>query len=555
MFDSKPIRVLFLEGEEGGGWDSLKNYLGATRTLQVEFRRISRIPEDVKSFRLLLLARPERLCEKDQELLRAHMRGGGSCLGFADPSSSWLPPLFGAQCGTASPILELRLRMAQPDHPTARRLPQEFFLKTRFQPLEPQDGKWEPFLCADWQLQQVPVAGYRQEEQGRIGTLSLTPSSDDTYSQFVYRFIFHLAGLTEPPPLGVAILGYGPLGSMGSLHALGVKEVPGLKLRAFCDYSPERLLKCREDFPECRAYSTADDLGRDPEVNLVIIATPPNTHASLAIQLLRQGKHVVCEKPLCLTGDEAENMIRAATQHGRVLSCYQNRRWDVDFLAIRQALQEGLVGDPFYLETFVGDFQHPCSYWHSHRPVSGDALFDWGAHHVDWILNLFPGPTVRVMGTLHKRVWSDVTNADQVRAQIFFADGKEAEFLYSNVAALRKPKWYILGTEGAISGDWRDLSVLERDPITYYREHPIPATEMTPSLILRRSHSPASMTLQQLALPKALRQFPFHSNLADHLLTGEPLAVTAQSAARVVAVLEAATRSASRGGNPEALCV
>jgi predicted dehydrogenase len=555
MVESKSVRVLFLGGEEGQDWDSLKDYLEATRTLRVEFRRTSRTPEDFSPYGVILLAEPGRLSDKEQENLSSYVKQGGSCLGFVLPSGSPLPPLFGVQVGPASPLLELRVRMAHPDHPMARRLPPEFFLKSRFQSLEPRDGDSEPILNTDWQYRRVPVAVCRKIGAGRIGSITLTPLRDDFFHQLIHRFILHLAGLPEPSPQGVAILGYGPLGSMGSLHALAVQELPGLDLLAFCDYSRDRLLKCREDFPQCRAYSSAKDLGKDPEVNLVIIATPPNTHASLATQLLRVGKHVVCEKPLCLTAEEAEQMIQAAAESGQVLSCYQNRRWDVDFLGIRQALQEGLVGDPFYLETFVGDFQHPCSYWHSHRPISGDALFDWGAHHVDWILNLFPGPTARVMGTLQKRVWSDVTNADQVRAQIFFADGKEAEFLYSDVAALRKPKWYILGTEGAITGDWWDSSVLERDPISYYREYQIPVTETTPSLVLRRRHSSGSMAVQQLALPPAPRRFPFHSNLADHLLTGEPLAVTARSAARVVAVLQAATRSAQGGGNPEALCV
>jgi predicted dehydrogenase len=555
MVDSKSIRVLFLAGEKGQPWDSLKDYLEATRTLGVTFRRTPRIPIDFRSFGVILLAEPGLLSDEEQENLSAYVTEGGSCLGFVDPSCSRLPLLFGAQVGPASPVLELRVKTAHPDHPMARRLPPEFFLKSRFQPLEPQDGHSEPILITDWQYRQVPVAVCRKTGAGRIGSITLTPVRENFFHQLIHRFILHLAGFPEASPQGVAILGYGPLGSMGSLHAQAVQESPGLNLLAFCDYSPERLLKCREDFPQCRAYATAKDLGKDPEVKLVIIATPPNTHASLATQLLRDGKHVVCEKPLCLTAEEAEQMIQAAEEHGRVLSCYQNRRWDADFLAIRQALQEGRVGDPFYLETFVGDFQHPCSYWHSHRPISGGALFDWGAHHVDWILNLFPGPTARVMGTLHKRVWSDATNADQVRAQIFFADGKEAEFLYSAVAALRKPKWYILGTEGAITGDWQDLSVWERDPITYYREHRIPVTETTPSLVLRHRHSSGSMTFQQLALPPALHRFPFHSNLTDHLLTGEPLAVTARSAARVVAVLEAATRSAQSGGNPEVLCV
>ena len=247
-------------------------------------------------------------------------------------------------------------------------------------------------------------------------------------------------------------------------------------------------------------------------------------------------------------------MIRVAEENGRVLTCHQNRRWDVDYLAIRQAVSDGLIGDPFYLETFVGGFSHPCDYWHSHYPISGGTLYDWGAHYIDWILNLFPGPTVSVIGTSHKRVWHDVTNADQVRAQIRFAQGQEAEFLHSDVAALGKPKWYLLGTEGAIVGHWNEVTLREPDPISYFTEQQVPATETVPLLSLYQRHPSGNAVARQLSLPER-RPHAFHLGLADHLLTGEPLAVTADSAARVVAVLEAASRSAERGGAPEALCV
>jgi hypothetical protein len=101
---------------------------------------------------------------------------------------------------------------------------------------------------------------------------------------------------------------------------------------------------------------------------------------------------------------------------------------------------------------------------------------------------------------------------------------------------------------------WTEVQVRELDRVTYVREECIPVTETPPLLTLRRRHRSGSMGEQQLPLPKP-RRFPFHFNLADHLLTGEPLAVTPQSAARVIAVLEAATRSADMGGIPEALRV
>jgi len=550
----KPIRVLFLAGEDGRFGGPLQDYLRNIRQIDLETRPRSRLEDDLDKFQVLILDNPAGLSPAEQEHLTAYVRRGGGCLSFVGPSTAPLPPLLGARIGPPSSPMELRLGFSKADHPIPRRLPNEIYLYDCFQPLHPSDARSDPIVTTGWHYQQLALALLREEGNGRICCTTLKAFGDPFLQQILYRVVRHLADLQEPPPLGVAVLGYGPLGSVGCLHGRAVQEVPGLNLRAFCDYSPERLLQCRDDFPGCRTYSTAEELGRDPEVATVIIATPPNSHAKLAIQLLREGKHVVCEKPMCLTRAEAETMIQAAEDHERVLTCYQNRRWDADYLAIRQALMEGLIGEPFYLETFVGDYRHPCHYWHSHRPISGDALYDWGAHYVDWILNLLPGPTASVTGALHKRVWHDVTNADQVRAQIRFADGKEAEFLHSDVAALRKPKWYLLGTEGAIVSEWSKVQVRELDPVAYVREEEIPVTETPPLLMLRRRYRSGSMVEQQLPLPKP-RQFPFHLNLADHLLTGEPLAVSPQSAARVIAVLEAATHSAEKGGVPEVLCV
>ena len=109
---------------------------------------------------------------------------------------------------------------------------------------------------------------------------------------------------------------------------------------------------------------------------------------------------------------------------------------------IKQALIEGSIGDLFYMETFVGGFNHPCGYWHSHDEISGGLAYDWGGHYLDWIVGLIPERIKTVICTRHKRVWHDVTNADQERIQIRFAGGQEAEFIHSDIAALRKPKWY-----------------------------------------------------------------------------------------------------------------
>jgi len=234
------------------------------------------------------------------------------------------------------------------------------------------------------------------------------------------------------------------------------------------------------------------------------------------------------------------------------LSCFQNRRWDVDYLAIKQAVREGLMGDLFYVETFVGGFNHPCGLWHSHETISGGTAYDWGAHYLDWIVSLIPERISSVVGTRHKRVWHDVTNADQERIQIRFAGGQEAEFIHSDVAAARKPKWYLLGTDGAIVGHWRDVTTYEIDPVVYFQEHEIPATEMVSDLTLYSRHRSGQIVSQSLALPQR-QHHAFYRNLADHLLTGEPIAAPLEDSVQVVAILEAAVRSAQKGGTVEVL--
>ena len=158
----------------------------------------------------------------------------------------------------------------------------------------------------------------------------------------------------------------------------------------------------------------------------------------------------------------------------------------MDYLAIKQVLAEGLIGDLFYMETFVGGFSHPCGYWHSEAAVSGGTAYDWGGHYIDWIVSLCRGRIEAVIGTRHKRVWHDVSNADQERVQIRFAGGAEAEFIHSDIAAARKPKWYLLGSRGAIVGNWQDVTEYQIDPLHYFHRHDIPATEMPPDITVYR---------------------------------------------------------------------
>jgi predicted dehydrogenase len=238
----------------------------------------------------------------------------------------------------------------------------------------------------------------------------------------------------------------------------------------------------------------------------------------------------VCEKPFALRIEEVDRMIDSAAARDRVLTVYQSRRWDPDYIALRDVVRSGRIGEPFYMESFIGGYSHPCDFWHSHEPVSGGTIYDWGSHYFDWILQLLPDTVRTISASAHKRVWHDVSNADQVRVDLTFAGGAQASFLQSDIAAAMKPKWYVLGTRGSVVGEWA--------------KEPVPADFPATIKVLRPSDAGA----HEEVLSLAGRDEGFYRNLADHLAWDEPLAVTPEEARRTVAVMESATHSIARGG-------
>ena len=548
MFTHPSISVLAAVGEYAAELRPFFAYLQSMAHLDLSIH--CEIPADLSPYHVIITVNTEA----DAEGLRHANRfveAGGGWLMLTHLSNTPLPAVFGAQTGPVGPEAELRVIFNNPDHVMAARLPKALYLKDVYHPLVQQADDAELILYADWHYQHIPMMLARPAGKGKVACTTLKAYREPSFQQILYRLLRYLAGYHNAPrAMGVGLLGYAP--SVGKLHALGVRNTPGLELLAVCDSNPQRLAQVRQDFPDVRTGESAAALAADPEMGLVIIATPPNSHAPLAIEMMAAGKHVVCEKPLAISQKETAAMIEMADRQRVHLSCHQNRRWDVDYLAIKQALLEGMIGDLFYLETFVGGFNHPCGFWHSHADISGGLSYDWGAHYLDWIVSLIPQRIQTVICTRHKRVWHDVTNADQERVQIRFCGGQEAEYMHSDIAAVRKPKWYLLGTSGAIIGDWKDVVQYEIDPVVYFEQVDIPATEMTPNLTLHRRHRSGQIVTQKLAVPER-KHYLFHYNMANHLLTGEPIVAPVEDSARVVAILEAAVRSAANGGRMEVL--
>jgi predicted dehydrogenase len=360
-------------------------------------------------------------------------------------------------------------------------------------------------------------------------------------------FLELLAAAASSNPSGMASRGVGLLGfgAIGAAHARAVRETPGLHLVAVCDRDPARAALALQADPQARVHDSAEQLLDDPDVDVVVVSTPPDSHAYWAMAALERGKHVVVEKPMALTTRECDRLIERASRDGLALSVYQNRRFDPDYSVIRELVRDGRIGDVFHVETFVGGYGHPCNYWHSDAAVSGGALFDWGSHIIDQVLDLVDGDVEYVSAVNHKRVWHDVTNADHSRMTLHFSGGREATFVYSDLAAALKPRWYVLGTRGAISGEWRRESVMARNAIGTLEEDILAPADAPPRV---RLHSPegdvTELTFRQT------ESHPFHADLSLWLQFGFTPRVRGEQSRRVIAMLEAAEESARMSGQP-----
>jgi len=509
---------------------------------------------DLTRYQAVVLDGPQEVPDLDR--LHAFVSTGGALLAIGAapgaPDAS-LARLLGVSAGEPLPEAEVWGSVSR-DHDLTHRVDAQFLLVDSLRPLQPLKDDVRPLVTVQWAFQEQTVTIERRIDQGRVVVTTLGNGAEALQTPALATML-RRAARREPGAqrtLGVGIVGYGAQGGMGFLHGTAVANVSGLDLLAVCDRVSTRLDAARAEFPGVRVYKNPDDIAGDPGIDIAIIATPPVAHSAIALELMEAGKHVVCEKPLCLTLKEADMLIEAAERNGVVLTVNHNRRWDADYLAIVRLIQEGRLGQVFNVETFAGDFAHPCRFWHSDESVSGGAVYDWGAHHIDWILQLLPGMPASVTANDHKRVWHDVTNADQVRVRLAWRDGREAEFVYSDIAAVRRPKFYIQGTQATLVGHYRPVAFERLDPAEGYVREEAHYAEAPAHLILGRYESGYGIAQTTLPLPSPPR-FPLLRNLADHLLLGEPLAVTAASARRVVAVLEAATRSAQQRGSPVAL--
>ena len=250
----------------------------------------------------------------------------------------------------------------------------------------------------------------------------------------------------------IGIIGFGRIGAE---HATWLENAEGIRAMAVADGTPAR--RAMAESCGLKAYSKVDELLSDSNVDAILVSTPTAMHFEHAVKALAAGKHLMVEKPITLDLKTAMQLTAEAKTRRRVLSVFHNRRWDIDYLTVRQAVHSGQFGKIINIESRLGQWSScvgPAAKeyrpgWRNEASFGGGVLYDWGSHFVDQMWRLmFPAKPVRVFAQLRGNVWTHDCD-DFARVCIDFENGAVGMVEINTTTMRPLPRWHIDGQTGS----------------------------------------------------------------------------------------------------------
>ena len=241
----------------------------------------------------------------------------------------------------------------------------------------------------------------------------------------------------------MAIIGYG---GMGLHHHENLQKWNlGLDVVGAYDIRPEQTDVMKKN--GIRAYATPEEIYADKSIDLVLVATPPDSHAAYSIAALEAGKNVICEKPVCLSVKELESVYAAAEKAGKFFTVHQNRRFDTDYLTMRNIIDLKILEKPFIIESRVQGARQYLLGWRSKKVNGGGMILDWGVHLIDQMLQMIPGKVVSITTHMHK-THNEVD--DTFTAYFRFDNGLSYLVNISMNCFVFQPRWHACFQNGSV---------------------------------------------------------------------------------------------------------
>ena len=329
----------------------------------------------------------------------------------------------------------------------------------------------------------------------------------------------------------VVIIGYG---GMGSYHQKELMPQDLVEVVGIYDIAQTAQNKARE--AGLTVYESLEQVLTDASVEAVLIATPNDVHQSLSIAALRAGKQVICEKPVAMNVGELDEILAVAAETGNTFMVHQNRRWDPDFLVIRDLYQNGQIGDLFQIESRVHGANGIPGDWREQAKHGGGMLLDWGVHLIDQLLWLIDSPIKSMAADFSYILGNEVD--DGFILYLTFENGIRALIEVGTTNYSQLPRWYVKGLKGAAKiEDW-DLSgeiVVATNQTDLVAPTPIKA-----GVGLTKTMAPPSEeATKKVAVTEVLPEFPsFYQNFYDVVRQGAAPIVKNDEVRKVLGLID-----------------
>jgi scyllo-inositol 2-dehydrogenase (NADP+) len=336
--------------------------------------------------------------------------------------------------------------------------------------------------------------------------------------------------------LKIGLMGYGFAGA--TFHAPVIEHCGRAEVAAIATGQPER---ARADYPHAAIVADLDALVALDQVECVVIATPNDTHFDLAKRVLEAGKHVVVDKPVTLAAADARTLAQLARQQGVLFAPFHNRRWDGDFMTVRELVESGELGRITHFESHFDRFRPQLRpRWREEASRGGGLLLDLGPHLIDQALALFNTPdTVTATVKAHR---DHASAPDYVHIQLGYAD-KEVVLHASALTALEPPRFAIHGTRGSYVK--RGLDTQEDQLKAGLRPGEAGFGCANAPGVLRVLEGEREVERERPTHDGAYADF--YRSLAASIRDGAPFPVSAQDAVDVMTIIELAARSEQEG--------
>ncbi len=241
----------------------------------------------------------------------------------------------------------------------------------------------------------------------------------------------------------LAVVGYGGMGGFHTRRNIqnGVVDVAGV-----WDINPERLVIAKEK--GLNVYNSLEDLLADQSVDIVTIATPNEVHKEIAIKAMEAGKNVICEKPVTVSLKDLEDMIATSKRTGKFFTVHQNRRWDCDFLMIKELYASGKLGYVFGIESRVQGSRGIPGDWRAKKEHGGGMMLDWGVHLIDQMLCIVYDKKIKSIYCKCDHLTNDDVD-DGFKLDVYFENDFAYRIEVGTSHFISLPRFYMTGINGS----------------------------------------------------------------------------------------------------------